>query len=182
MDPVDAVLEALAVYFRTVAGIAAADPAWPEHQQDLDLTSGPVVTLTRIDDQRVTVSPGILNTTKPFLWRTAELRVLVQLDLWAAYKAQREAAAAALARAFDNDLPFRTGLYLTSGYHSRPLTVAATDGRPVDDASAAAVGEWRRMWTLEVTTDIVAETDTPSQDELTLRPTVNDTTDPDFDV
>lgn len=185
VDPTDSALDAVAAYFGGLTGIASAQRGFPEHAASLDLRAGPVATITFVDDQRTPVSPGLLNTAKPFLWRTAELRVVAQLDLWAPYRAQRDAAARIIEAALDNDLPFRTGLYLASaGYHGRPLTVtaSASDGRNIDEDAAATEGEWRRMWTLEVITDLVAETDTPAQYRQTLRPTVGGVTDPDTDV
>lgn len=183
IDPVDSALDAVATYFAGIAGVAAARRGWPEHPTDLDLSAGPAVTVTRIGDRRTEVSPGLVSASPPWLWRVAELRITAQLDLWAAYRAQRDVAGVVVEDALHNDLPFRHGLYLfTADYHGRPLTITASDGRSIDEAKGVVEGEWRRMWMLEVVTDLVQATDTPSQSTVTLRTTADDETEPDFDV
>lgn len=183
VDPIDAALDAIAAHIGAQSGIATARRGWPEHATDLDLSQGPVVTVTHAGDQRTQVAPGLIGSSKPFLWRTAELRITAQLDLWTAYRAQRDDAARIVEAALNDGLPWRTGLHLTStAYHGRPLTVASGDGRSMDEEKAATEGEWRRTWMLEVLTDLVAETATPAQDEITIRPTAGGIAESDFDV
>lgn len=176
----DSALDALAAHFGTLTGIAVVQRGWPEHPRDLDLTAGPIVTVTRVDDTPTHVPPTPLDTGPTVTWKVAELQIVAQVDLWAAYRAQRDDAGAVLEAGLHNRLPMQTGLYLTQAdYHSRPLVVLASSGTSVEDGSAAEVGEWRRRWMVSIQTDLVVLVETPEQLELVLRTTANDTTEAD---
>lgn len=183
VDPVTSALHALADYFREVDGIAAAEVGWPERPDDLDLSAGAVATFTFADETRRPIPPDSIADTSPQLYRTGELSIDVQLDLWAAYRAQREDGARAVEAALNNALPWRHGLLLLSrGYYSRPLTARAGTGRNVDEFNASTEGEWRRSWMLTVTTDLVAEVEMPTQQTTIIRPTVQDAAEPDYEI
>jgi hypothetical protein len=173
IDPVDAVVDALATYFAGLSGIASALRGWPEHPEALDLTAGPVVTVTAVDHQRARVVPTCLASQVPpalSTWKLNELTITLQLDVWAAYRSERDDAGAVIEAGLHNSLPQRHGLYLTStGYYDRPFVVSASDGRSMDDGDGAEVGEWRRRWLLQVVTDTVVLVETPQQLELVLR-------------
>lgn len=170
IDPVDAALDALAAYFAGLDGIADAFRGWPERDKDLDLTGGPVVSVVRASDQRTECPPNAVNDAAPWLWRVGDLTITAQVDLWAAYRAQRDDAALVIQDALHNDLPWRNGLYLTSaGYHDRPLTCLAGLGRSDGEPNASTVGEWRRTWMVTITTDLVVETATPTLTSATIR-------------
>ena len=177
LGPEDAACEELAAYFGALAGIAAGRRGWPEHPQDLDLTVGPVVTATLIESRRVPVPPGLL--TDASAYRVAELAIDVQLDLWCAYRAERDTAGRAIEDAFHNRLPLRSGLRLTArAYHDRPLVATAGNGRNTDEPDAATAGEWRRTWLLTVATDEIRVVAVPTQDTITVQPTVQDVVEP----
>lgn len=174
----DAACEEIAAYFAAVSGISAARRGWPERAQDLDLTAGPVVTATLVESRRTPVPPAAAATG----YRVAELAIDVQLDLWCAYRAERDTAARAVQDALSNRLP-RAGLRLTSrGYHGRPLVARAGSGRNTDEPDAAANGEWRRTWMLTVTTDEIRLVTLPTQDTITIRPTVQDEVEADITI
>lgn len=183
LDPVTSALDAIAAHFANAGGIATALRGWPEHPRKLDLTSGPVVTVTFVDDDVVDVPPTHVRDTHPPLFRVGEFVITAQLDLWCRYRVERDSAGRLVEAALHNRLPHQTGLYLDSrSYHRRPLTVTASDGRNVDDRTAAAVGEWRRRWQLRIVTDRVERVDVPTQKTIRLRPTVQGVPDPDFDI
>lgn len=183
IDPVASAIDAMATYFAGLTGIADALRSWPEHPRDLDLTSGPVVSLTFADEQRTPIPPAAIDDTDPPQYRTGQLAIDVQMDLWTAYRAQRDDAAAVIEAAFHNALPFRHGLLLTtSDYFDRPLTIRASSGRNTGDRDSAEEGMWRRTWMLTVLTDLVDEVPTPTQTTITIRPTVQDVADPDYDI
>ncbi|MEQ1494492.1 MAG: hypothetical protein ABL912_01860 [Novosphingobium sp.] len=183
LDPVDSALDAIAAYFASLTGIADAERGWPERETDLDLSAGPVVTAAYAGHTRVEQSPDHIPGTSPPQWHAGLLTIDVQLDLWAAYRSQRDAAARIVEAGLQNSMPWRFGLLLTSrAYFGRPLTILATDGRNTDEPDAAAIGEWRRTWMLTVQTDLVVTTNTPSQTQILVRPTVDGTTYPDLEL
>lgn len=183
IDPVDAALDALATYFGGLSGIASAERGWPEHPEQLDLSSGPALTVTRVDDQRVYVPPKPLDDGPTVTYQVGELTITAQLDLWAAYRAQRDDAGAVVEVGLHNRLPQQSGLFLDStGYHDRPLDVVAGQGTSLDDDGRDTVGEWRRRWLLTITTDLVVLADTPQQLAIVLRATAGGVTESDTTV
>lgn len=180
---IDSALDTIAAYFAGLAGIAAARRGWPEHQQDLDLSGGPVCTLTFVDDARQLIAPWPVAEGPTVTYKVAEYEIAAQLDLWAAYRAQRDDAAAVVEAGLHNRLPILHGLYLTQAdYFSRPLTIVASQGRNDDQPDDAVVGEWRRRWMLTITTDLVVQANTPQQLELILRTTSGGTTESDTTI
>lgn len=176
-DPVDAALDAIAAHFGALSGIASAQRGWPEHQADLDLTAGPIVTLTTIGTEEDHCPPTSVdsslaspNTTETY--RTGYLTIDVQLDLWCAYRAQRDETAPIVESGAHNDIPWRHGLFLAStDYYSRPITAVLSAGRPEEEAQAAEVGEWRFRWLLTVQTDRVVQKTLPAQITGTVQTT-----------
>jgi hypothetical protein len=180
---VDVALERLAAYFATLTGIVEGKRGWPEHPEDLDLSAGPVVTVTYVDERRQLIAPWPLDTGPQVTWKVADLVIEAQLDLWAAYRAQRDASAEVLEAGLHNRIPWQHGLWLElADYHGRPVTVTASAGRNVEDDAAAEVGEWRRRWTLSVVTDLVVVATTPEQLETIIRTTSGDVTEPDKSI
>ncbi|WP_298516655.1 hypothetical protein [uncultured Nocardioides sp.] len=135
---------------------------WPEHNEDFDLATGPVLSTTvpaQADEVRIhplEVARVVADGEVVVTYRTANLQFVVQLDLWCAYRAALDVAAEAVAIALDNQVPSSSGLWLTQAeYFGRPLSFEVTGYRRQDDADSAAVGEWRATWLLRCTTDRV---------------------------
>ena len=178
IDPEDAVLEAIADHFAVLRGVRG----WPERHKDLDLTGGAVVTVALVESRRTPIAPAPIPGTD--LYRTGELEVDAQLDLWAPYRSQRDAAAIVVEALLNNRLPFRHGMLIKSrGYHNRPITARASTGRNTAEGDAAGESEWRRTWLLKAQTDLVADASgVPVQTTITLRPTVQLVAEPDTDI
>lgn len=182
-DPADSALDTIATHLATLTGIAAARRGWPEHPNDLDLSAGPICTVSFIDDERQLIAPWPVEEGVTTTWKVAEYEVRAQLDLWAAYRAQRDAAAAAVEAGLHNRIPFQHGLRLTQAdYFDRPLTVSSSTGRDLDDGAGVTQGEWRRRWVLTIVTDLVVQAATPQQLESILRTTSAGTTESDITV
>lgn len=182
IEAVPSAIEALATYFETVTGVAKALRSWPEHPTDLDLTAGPVVSLSFIADRYEAIPPTALAAGG---YRTDLAEIDVQLDLWCAYRSQRDDVGRAIVAAFHNSLPARHGLTLVSrGYHNRPLQVLATGGSNTGEPAAATEGEWRRTWLLKVRTDLVAGVGLlqPVQSSIILRPTIQEVAELDTEI
>lgn len=180
IDAVSSALEAAARYVldRTRPAVARAFRGWPEHQADLDLSSGPVVTIVASNVEDTACSPAFLEGT--VIVRTGYLKITAQLDLWAPYRHQLDVAARAVQEALDAGAPWQAGADVVSeGYHDRPVHIERDSGRYLDLDRAAAEGEWRRSWTLILTTDTVLDTGLPTQDEVTLVATVDGLEEPD---
>lgn len=194
IDPVASALDAIASYFGALTGIASGQRGWPEHPEAFDLTAGPVVTATAIgraawneisptEVDRVAAGGVDLDVT----YRVAYLILNVQLDAWASHRVKRDEAGAVVEAGFHNRLPFKGGLELDStGYFSRPLTITAGGGLPIDSDDKVGAGEWRKTWDLVVTTDLVVVARTPKQALITFRNTITSggisITEPDLNV
>lgn len=183
LGPVESALEAIARYLRTLSGIAKAERGWPEWPESLNLSLGPHISITYAAHVGQKVAPNYVDDTDPAQWKTGVLTIDAQMDLWAKTRYQRDRAARIIEDGFDNDLPFRSGLHLTSrNYYDRPLTVLSGEGRNTDDDASAKEGEWRRTWMLTISTDTVTVRDVPDQDTITVRADVDDTTEPDLEI
>lgn len=190
LDPVDAALDALAAHLGGVEGIAEAMRGWPEHGKRFSLASGPVVTLVRAGEpERELVPPTEVDRADlgggrlEVLYQVALVRFDVQLDLWARHRATRDHAALLVERALHNRIPWKTGLEISStGYHSRPLSIEARGGMPVDTDESVSVGEWRHRWMLRVLTDEVVPAETATQQVITLRTQIDDSEPDDHDI
>lgn len=177
IDYAAAAMDALATWLASVTGVAGAQRGWPEHNESLDLSAGPVATVTMVgrpvpNDCAPARIPeldsndaGTLTVTYRVGWPVIRL----QVDLWAAYRSQRDDAVAAIEGAREAQLP-AAGLWLTStGYHNRPLTVLFLTGpETTDESDAATVGEWRASWDVEIHTDRIATTTHPQQGRVDL--------------
>lgn len=173
----EAALDAIAAHFAALDGLADAKRGWPEHPESLDLTAGPVATVTYTTHEVEPCTPTLLDVTEGRL-KVADVTIYAQLDLWAAYRVQRDDAALVVEAGLHNGLPWRAGLRLESDYFERPITVVAGPGTSLDDEGGVTVGEWRRRWDLTITADQVVEADIPNQVEIVIRPT-DDIEDPD---
>lgn len=181
VDAVRAALDAVAAYFDGVPGLTGI-VGWPEHPEPLDLST-PLVTVTVVSAARKPLAPYPIEPDAadgPYL--VADLEISVQLDLWASHRERRDEAAALVEAALHNDVPFRQGLHLVStGHHSRRLSLTAEQGVNVEDAESVTVGEWRRRWSAVIATDEARAHTGPLQDEITVRPQ-QDIADPDFSI
>lgn len=179
-SPVESALDALAAYLGGVTGIDEALRGWPEDHRTLDLSGGRVVVtvIASGDPEEEPVAPfevdseAVNNKSQLVTYRTGWLTQGVQIDLWAAHRAVRDAGARALQDALNNDMPFRRGLFLTStDYFERPITVLASTGVSVDDGDAHQAGEWRARWSAELTTDVVQQAVVATQTQSRLATT-----------
>jgi len=173
IDPSAAACDAIAAYFASVIDGLTARRGWPEANTELDLASGPVLTVEAGPRESVLVPPRRIDqsgtTTLVVTYRVAWLSFPVQLDLWAAHRADRDDTAEIIESALHNRLPAVAGLFLDStGYHSRPLTIACTSSRSEDQGDGAARGEWRHTWELSVETDLVVVTEHPALTEADI--------------
>ncbi len=177
----EALLDAIVAYFQTA--LADSDftftvkKGWPDGEAPLELETGPVLTVTLVSSETELCSPadvGVDGSTVTY--RVGYLTSRVQLDLWTAYRAQREDAGFEVQQALHNQLPHTTGLWLaSSGYFDRPISIDITGTRTFDEGSdPAAVGEWRCMWDLEALTDLVNQVDHPTQTEVEVQMDVDD--------
>lgn len=178
VDAVQASLDAVAAYFDGVTGLRAR-VGWPEQPEALDLDNGPLVTVTYVSHERTPCAPVPLDPTSATgVWRTADLSIRVQLDLWAAYRATRDVAAQLVEAALHNDMPLREGLFLDStGHHDRSLAVEVGAGVSLDDGEGVTVGEWRRRWDAQIATDEVQDLTVILQAEIQVETTAGAVTD-----
>lgn len=169
IDPIAAALDAVAARFVGLGTPALrARRGWPEHGVDLDLEAGPLLSVFAVDQGVATrcspraVAVGGTGAQALTTYRVGFLRVAMQLDLWAKYRAQRDDLAHAIEAAAAGSIPHHSGLRLTSaGYHERPLTLTLGAGRALDDGPKVEAGEWRQVWTASVDTDLVVEVTHP---------------------
>jgi hypothetical protein len=170
---IPAALDAIALHFGSLPGIASALRGWPEDRVGFDPSAGPVVSVVRLLDSSAPTAPYALEDGPDPLYKLADVQITAQLDLWTAYRSQHDDAARVVSEGLHNRLPLRHGLYLTStGYHDRPLTCWSTEGVPVDPDRAADEGMWRTRWTLTVQTDQVQRATVPTLTTATIRPTI----------
>jgi hypothetical protein len=170
-DPIEAALDALVAYFDTaVASLTTVRKGWPEHPSSLDLAAGPAFTVTPIATIEEPCAPKVIGSSgSTRTVRVGYVTIRAQLDLWTAYRAQREDQGVLVEAALNNQLPRVTGLWLSSTNHySRPLTVDVTAGRIEDDQGGVERGEWRRSWDVTIRTDRVQTTTIVDQSQIDL--------------
>lgn len=177
----EALLDAIVAYFTTA--LALASPAittkkgWPDGDAPLELESGPVLTVTLTSSEEELCSPADVDVDgSTVTYRVGYLTSRVQLDLWCAYRVQREDAGLLVQQAMHNRLPHTTGLWIDSAnYFDRPLSIDITGTKTFDEGTdPAAVGEWRCSWDLEVLTDLVLDATVPQQTDIQVQATVDD--------
>lgn len=167
IDPRASVLDALATYLGTELSGLTVRRGWPEDAVEVDLAAKPELAVTAGPSTVELCSPDSVSEavdggTVTVGYRVGYLRMQVQLDLWATYRAQRDAQGALVEAALHNQVPFGAGLWLTQADHfGRPITATVTESRIEDDASGAPRGQWRQSWTLDVLTDVVVHADHP---------------------
>ena len=170
-DPIASAQDALVAHLATELGSSATvRRGWPEAGVEMDIGTKPEVAVTASSPRITQVAPGQVDAsgsdTLTVTYRVAMVECLVQVDLWCAHRATKDALAALLDAALHNQLPHTTGLWLTqSDYHSRPLTLDVQERRDEQDVAA---GEWRASWTLRLTTDLVVQTDLPELTQLDI--------------
>jgi len=193
IDPVAALVEHLAQYLQEQDGISLALRGWPERREDLDLSHGPVVSVTPVEHRYTWCAPvpvaeaddddgGLLVT-----YRLADLAIVVQLDLWCAHRAVRDQARQTIETALHTELPHVPGLELELPmYFGQVANVLPDTGRALDDADAVATGEWRQRWVLACDLGLVAQGRTPAQALIKIRTTTQlagvSLTEPDVEI
>lgn len=171
IDPVAGACQALVDHLTTALGddVAEVRRGWPEHGTELDLTSGPIVTVTASDPTEARMAPRQVDSAEDdegnlvVTYKVAELRFMVQVDAWVAYRAQLDTFIPTVEAALQEEPPGTSGLWLEqdddedTGYYGRPLAFEVVRGavREPDD-QAVSGGEWRAFWVLECVTDKVA--------------------------
>ena len=169
-NAVDSAIDAVVAHLATIAGIADALRGWPERNKAFTLDAGPVVTLTYTDHTRSEHPPYPVVEGPTVTWKTADLKIGAQLDLWAAYKAQADDAAGLIQAGFHDDIPLRAGLHLTQAdYFGRSVSAELGRGRRTNGPLSASEGEWRRTWDVQIWCAEVVQADTPQQLETILR-------------
>lgn len=165
IDPVAAAADALVAHLLAEVDISGLQVrrGWPEHAQDFDLSGGPIITVTPGEDQGQRIAPfevGRVTTggSVEVSYKVASVEAVLQVDLWAAYRAQLDDAIVAVDEQLQNQLPLSSGLWLSStGYHDRPLAFALDGGwRRQGGQDGVERGEWRATLMLRVSSDRVA--------------------------
>lgn len=172
--PLDAVADSVAAYFAGAVTDLKAIRGWPERSEDLDLDGADGGAVKAV--LSVFVSPNyeiercvptevdrVLNAGKfDLLYRVGFVTGRLQLDLWAGHRATRDTFANAITEVSANRLPQTSDLRLSStgffgrdGYHSRPSKTSLRIVTNQDQGSEVEVGQWRKTWTADVSTDIV---------------------------
>jgi len=173
-DPISSALDALVTHLASELGSSATvRRGWPEAAVEMDVGTKPEVAVTASPSPRATlVSPRELDEsgseTLTVTYRVGLLEVLVQVDLWCAYRATRDEVAPLVEAALHNQLPRTSGLWLTQDdYYSRPLSFDIE--APGTHEQDAAAGEWRSSWTLRLTTDLVVQTELPETGQIDIQ-------------
>lgn len=163
-------LSALTVEFRGAEVPLRARVGWPQKDTALDLSCGPIVTITPMRTERSTHPPSLVEGPgPPFLWRVADLTIEVQVDLFAPHAVVREHAARVIQHAWHSHIPYGTGVHLCHmGYHDLEFYSELGTGRDDTDPLSASEAEFRRIWQATIATGEYHETDTPAQAPMTL--------------
>lgn len=172
LGPEESAVEALTEYLRSVPGVARTIRGFPEREEDLDLAAGPNLSVfAPFEGRREICSPGLISSGgPPFLWRYGHLRMTVQVDIWCGYRHVRDVMSRVVLAALNNQMPFRQGLTIKSRhYYDRPIHIEERSADYVGDMDAPDRGEWRKMFQLELVTDLVHSTDTPAFSEGVIR-------------
>lgn len=102
-------------------------------------------------------------------WKVAQLRLRIQMDLWAPYRILQDIFGPSTEGLFYNRLPHQGGLHLVSThYFDRPLTITAGAGVDIRDSQAVAEGSWQRRWDVEILTDLVVVSKLPKMSEILI--------------
>lgn len=172
--PVAVAAEALVQWLGT-QGISKVLRGWPEREEDLDFSSGAVVSVTQAGDPTYTwgtpypVEEAAQGDDLLVTWLLGDLMVEFQLDVWAPFRAVRDEAAAVVDAAMHADLPYVTGLELAlDNYYGQLLAVIPLSSTALDDADAVTTREWRQRILVRCDLGIVAQGTTPKQAQLTL--------------
>jgi hypothetical protein len=174
--PAAVAAEALATWLGGQPGLSLALRGWPEREEDLDLASGPVVSVTQAGEATydwcspVPIAEDLDGAEVLVTWRLGDFEVEFQLDVWAAFRATRDAAAALVEAALHDDLFGGTGLELALGdaYFDQVLGVILVSSQALDDADAVATREWRQRMIVRCTLGIAAQGTSPAQAIHTL--------------
>ncbi len=183
-DPAVSAAQTIAAHFAatvsyTFDGTTAAVPTvvgWPEFNTEYDVTAAPLVSVTPISDQSSYHTPFTIDAAPTVNWKVADMVMEMQIDLWSPYKALRDELSEALGRAFSNDIPMRSGLYLNHvDYYDRPITAHfSPERRWRSDGMTPSRAYWRSMWGCRVMGARIIQAATPQQLQWTLRQIVDD--------
>lgn len=161
------------------ANVAAVRAGWPENPTDLDLDSGPVISVTAGGEERTDVARRSLGSVTSggittHTYRDAILEFIAQVDVWAAYKVQVLDVVPLVEAALTRAPPRPPGYRLTStDYYSRPVDCHIGPFRADLDGDSAKKGEWRGSWEVRVTTDLVTTTTHVPQTRVDLEVTID---------
>lgn len=172
------------VTYDGVTGPLRVVRGWGEDNQDYDLTSGPVASVTPISTRSDYHTPYTIDRAATVNWKVADLDITLQMDLWAPNRYTRDEVAELMTRALSNDVPYRPELYLThADYYGRPICVIASDRRVYNsDRMTPSVAEWRCVWDLRVQSGLIIQAATPQQLNWTLRLHANSVLLPDITI
>ena len=188
--PMDAVADAVAAYFDAEVPGLKVIRGWPERNEDLDLFGTDdaggdyravlsVVASPRYDTERV--NPVEVQRTAnagtgeyDLLYRVALITGRIQLDLWAPYRSARDEFAALILEKSTNQVPqssdlrvVASGFYDRDGYYDRPAKIDLEAVATEDNGGDIEVGQWRRTWSGEVSTDLVVPKSHPKILDIT---------------
>lgn len=177
ISPLDAIADALAFHFGDEIANLKTLRGWPEKGEDLDLdglengesyeavlsvTASPQFDLARVAPVDVGQTLDQQTGLVEVLYRVAWLTGRIQLDLWAPHRSTRDDFAALINEKSANRLPYTsdlrllsTGFFGRSGYYGRPSKIDLVSAATPDSGDNVTIGEYRRTWTAEVSSDIV---------------------------
>jgi hypothetical protein len=175
-EPTSAVVDAVVTWLDGLLTGIRVVKGWPTG--DLDLETGPILSVTKVRAKRTDCAAWtnvveVEDVTATTLWRTAWLRVSLQLDLWCAYEAQRDDLAEQVWDALSGDPIAAPVTVLTSAYHDRRVQILPGQGDAPetsvdDDDTGITRGEFRMTWPVSAETDLVKLTIGPAQMEREL--------------
>lgn len=162
-DPISSALAALVTHLATELGDnATVREGWPEHEVDFDIEAGPVVSVVAGEAPEERCSPQHLSTVEDedgnmlVTYKVANLSFPVQVDLFTAYKVQRDSLALSVLQALENQVPFSSALWLThSDYYGRSVTFEITGQDRTQDQAGVERGEWCARFNLRADTVVV---------------------------
>lgn len=150
----DTAVLALVDYLTTELPTVTIRRGWPEADEELDLSAGAVIAVHALSSGEDIASPttlGDVSGGEVAVW-TGTSSAAVQLDVFAAYRADLDTVRHDLEAALSNALPFRPYLYLTDA-DGHAVTVIRTGDAPDVDGYTASQGQWRHTYRARVETD-----------------------------
>lgn len=197
-DPVASALEAVSAHILTLLPTAISIRGPEEFPGDY--AGGLVFSIVELSREWEEVTPTEVSRltiaqTNSTLYKVAQLRLRAQVKMWTDYRFIQDVIGGAvesggltLESMWHNRLPWKGGLELVSEwYHQRPLTITAGAGISEQDPDNVGDGMWRRIWDLDILTDLVArDLNSPIAEtiifELSTELGPDTVTEPDFPV